>query len=447
MGLNTNSRKSPQTQALPLNNMKPIRVGFLGLGTVGQGVWEQLLAKSVLWEEKLGCSITPVLAAVRNPSKPRDIHATPDQITGDSDAVVTHPDVDLVIELIGGTEEAKRLTLLAFANGKSVISANKALICEHGKELLEAARDAGVHYLYEASVAGGIPIVKVLQESLTGNRIACIQGILNGTSNYILTRMEREELAYTVALSEAKSLGYVEEDEALDLDGFDAAHKLLILTYLCFNQWFPIADITIEGIRPVSLIDIRAAAHLKCKVKLIATLREYPEAGEIACSVRPCLVPLTNNLSSVDDAYNGLRIQGDIVGTTFLIGRGAGRYPTTSSILSDVVDYCRSNRTNRSTSDSNHYRLATADRIIQCYYLRFEVDDVKGVLSEITLVLSQHDISISTIEQVLNPAQHSASIMLTTHQCSDASILEVRRILSNRSFLLSAMVVFPILDS
>ena len=427
--------------------MKTIRIGFLGLGTVGQGVWEQLIQKSSVWKQHLDVEIVPEVAAVRNVQKKRDIDIATERLTTDTDSVVTRTDIDLVIELIGGIEEAKRLTLLAFKHGKSVISANKALIAQHGEELLLAAKEAGVQYFYEASVAGGIPIIKVIREAFVGNRIESLQGILNGTSNYILTRMERERISYQEALKEAKALGYVEQDESLDLDGIDAAHKVIILAYLCFHQWFPIDKIHAEGIRNISLKDIKAAEKHGFRIKLIATLKELPEVRQIECSVRPCLVPLSNNLASVNEVYNGVCIQGDIVGTSFLIGRGAGREPTSSAVLSDIVDFCRNDSQQTLLACPSNYALSTPDRSLQSYYLRIEVADVKGVMSDITQALSGNDISISTIDQVLNEAEGSASIMLTTHTCSEESIRNVHQIITNRDYLRNDIVIFPILKS
>lgn len=426
--------------------MKTIRIGFLGLGTVGQGVWQQLIDKSQVWNEKLGVQFEPVKASVRDLGKQRDISITGDRLTTDSASIVSDPNIDVIIELIGGVTAARELTLQAFANGKSVITANKALICEHGHALLEAASRAGVQYLFEASVAGGIPIIKVVQEAFVGNRIHSLQGILNGTSNYILTRMERASIPYPEALAEAKALGYVEEDESLDLDGFDAAHKLIILAYLCYHQWFPIQEIHVEGIRAVSLHDMRAAARQGYKIKLIATLRKVADSQRIECSVRPSLVPVKNNLATVDDAFNGICIMGDIVGTSFLIGRGAGREPTTSAVLSDIADLVRHPKERKLVKSNPDATLATPDQILQSYYLRLEVEDVRGVLSEITRILSRNNISISTIDQILDAENASASITLTTHVCSDQSVKQACDTLRTYSFVKAGIVVFPILE-
>jgi len=427
--------------------MKTIRVGFLGLGTVGQGVWEQLILKSSVWREKLGVEFIPVKASVRDLTKKRDISIPATSLTTDSHSIVTDPSIDIVVELIGGIEAARALTLEAFENGKSVITANKALICEYGKELLEIAAQKGVQYLYEASVAGGIPIIKVIREAFVGNHIQSLQGILNGTSNYILTRMERDSLSYREALSGAKKLGYVEQDEALDLDGIDAAHKLIILAYLCYHRWFSLKDIHVEGIRSVSLKDIRAAEELGYKIKLIGTLRELEDGKSIQCSVRPSLVPLSNNLSAVHDAFNGICIQGDIVGTSFLIGRGAGREPTTSAVLSDIVDFVRKETKGRIVNSAHPVTIANDSQFTQPYYLRIEVEDLKGVLSEITHILSTNDISISTIDQTIDKGNKSASISMTTHACTDHSVKQACRSIRGRPFIKGNIVVLPILEA
>ncbi len=431
--------------------MKEIKVGFLGLGTVGQGVWDQLIRKAPIWEERFGAKLTPVVAAVKNIDKKRDIELSADQLTLDTESIVNNPDIDLVIELMGGTEQAKALTETAFKNGKSVISANKALICEHGHSLLESMQANGVEYHFEASVGGGIPIIKAVREAFVGNKISSIMGILNGTSNYMLTRMQRAGLNYPDALKEAQDLGYVEQDESLDLDGIDAAHKLLILVYLCYNQWFSLDDIHVEGIREVSKQDIQAAKQLGYKIKLLANFSVDEANRQLAISVRPTLISKTNNLANVDDVYNGVKVDGDIVGSSYLIGKGAGRDATTSAVLSDVADYIRSKSHRMAPSSGipsnqpvDSYSLATPDLVSQAYYIRFEVEDVKGVLSAITQKLSDCDISISTIKQTIK-GEGSATIILTTHESKEIDVNHAIEAINTHTFMRQAPVIFPIL--
>ena len=269
-----------------------IRVGILGFGTVGQGTWKHLVENAQSLKKILGVEVLPTRASVRDLSKDRKLAIDADALTDDSFSIVDDPSIDLICELIGGIEEAKALTLRAFANGKSVVTANKALICEHGEELFSEAEKAGVRYAFEASVAGGIPIIKVLRESLVANEFPLIYGILNGTSNYILTRMENEEASFEEVLHDARELGYVEADESLDLDGVDAAHKAVILAYLAHGMWISLKDITVEGIRKISNEDLLAARKLGCKIKLIGVIRRNFENNHISVGIYPALVPV-----------------------------------------------------------------------------------------------------------------------------------------------------------
>ena len=249
-----------------MNEIKELKVGILGFGTVGQGTWKHLFENEKAWEKILGIRLIPTRASVRSLDKKRMLKIDSSCLTTNSLSIVEDPDIDIICELIGGIEEARELTLLAFKTGKPVITANKALICEHGDELFQAAEKAGVRYAFEASVAGGIPIIKVLRESLVANEFPLIYGIMNGTSNYILTRMENEGASFDQVLLDARELGYVEADEALDLDGYDAAHKAVILAYLAHGMWINLEDITVEGIRQISNTDLAAARDLGCKI-------------------------------------------------------------------------------------------------------------------------------------------------------------------------------------
>ena len=315
-----------------------IRVGILGFGTVGQGTWKHLVENAQSLKKILGVEVLPTRASVRDLSKDRKLRIDADALTDDSFSIVDDPSIDLICELIGGIDEAKALTLRAFANGKSVVTANKALICEHGEELFSEAEKAGVRYAFEASVAGGIPIIKVLRESLVANEFPLIYGILNGTSNYILTRMENEEASFEEVLHDARELGYVEADESLDLDGVDAAHKAVILAYLAHGMWISLKDITVEGIRKISNEDLLAARKLGCKIKLIGVIRRNFENNHISVGIYPALVPVGEIIARTDGVYNGVSLTGTVVGTVVLTGRGAGQDPTAGSVISDIVD-------------------------------------------------------------------------------------------------------------
>jgi homoserine dehydrogenase len=320
------------------NSPTSLRVGILGLGTVGQGTWKYLTENASFWPKILGVNLVPYRASVRSLSKDRSVEISSTQLTTDSLSIVDDPEIELICELMGGVDEARNLTLRAFANGKSVVTANKALICEHGEELFQAAEKAGVGYGFEASVAGGIPIIKVLRESLVANEFPMIYGILNGTSNYILTRMEKEGASFEAVLKDARELGYVEADESLDLDGVDAAHKAVILAYLAHGIWVNLEEVTVEGIRRISNEDLEAAKSLGCRIKLIGVIRRNFSNNHVSVAVHPALIPLEETIAQTDGVHNGVCLNGSVVGTVVLTGRGAGQDPTASSVISDLVD-------------------------------------------------------------------------------------------------------------
>jgi homoserine dehydrogenase len=340
---------------------------------------------------------------------------------------VEDPNIDIVCELIGGIDEAKELTLRAFKMGKPVITANKALICEHGAELFRAAEEAGVRYAFEASVAGGIPIIKVLRESLVANEFPLIYGIMNGTSNYILTRMENEGASFDEVLGDARELGYVEADEALDLDGIDAAHKAVILGYLAHGIWIELKDATVEGIRRISNEDLAAARELDCKIKLIGVIRRSFEKNYVSVGVYPALVPINEIIAQTDGVFNGISLTGTVVGTVVLTGRGAGQDPTAGSVISDIVDVVKGMQGSALPPKLLHVTPdecipAPSQEISGCFYLRLSVDDRPGQLAKVAEKLSAHGVSLATVSQTPDNQSQSASIILTTHQTNEHSI-------------------------
>ena len=404
-----------------------IRVGILGFGTVGQGTWKHLVENAESLKKILGVEVLPVRASVRDLTKDRKLAIEADALTDDSLSIVDDPAIDLICELIGGIEEAKALTLRAFANGKSVVTANKALICEHGEELFSEAEKADVRYAFEASVAGGIPIIKVLRESLVANEFPLIYGILNGTSNYILTRMESEGASFDDILSDARELGYVEADESLDLDGVDAAHKAVILAYLAHGMWISLKDITVEGIRKISNEDLLAARKLGCKIKLIGVIRRNFENNHISVGIHPALVPVGEIIARTDGVYNGVSLTGTVVGTVVLTGRGAGQDPTAGSVISDIVDVVKGMKGMNSQPKLLHVTpdectAATAREICGCFYLRLRVDDRPGQLAKIAECLAEREVSLATVSQTPKDEDTSAQIILTTHETNEHSI-------------------------
>ena len=428
-----------------------IRIGILGFGTVGQGTWKHLSENAESLERILGVRLEPVRASVRDLSKERGVAIPADRLTTDSQSIVDDPSIDVVCELIGGVDEARELTMRAFANGKHVVTANKALICEHGEELFEAAEKADVRYAFEASVAGGIPIIKVLRESLVANEFPLIYGILNGTSNYILTRMEREGLDFEVVLADARELGYVEADESLDLDGIDAAHKAVILAYLAHGMWFPIEDMSIEGIRRISPEDLQAARELDCKIKLIAVIRRNFENNHVSAGVYPALVPMREVIARTNGVYNGVSVTGTVAGTTVLTGRGAGQDPTASSVVGDVVDIVKS-ITGAAPPPKllhvtpNECAPAAAREVTGSFYLRLTVDDRPGQLARVAETLSDQEVSIATVSQALMEGRTAASLILTTHETNEHSIGLAMEKLEKLPGVLEAPVLFRMFD-
>ena len=410
-----------------MNDKKVLRVGILGYGTVGQGTWKHLQENEKAWEKILGVQLIPTRASVRSLSKKRSLEIDSTFLTTDSLSIVEDPNIDIVCELIGGIDEAKELTLRAFKMGKPVITANKALICEHGAELFRAAEEAGVRYAFEASVAGGIPIIKVLRESLVANEFPLIYGIMNGTSNYILTRMENEGASFDEVLGDARELGYVEADEALDLDGIDAAHKAVILGYLAHGIWIELKDATVEGIRRISNEDLAAARELDCKIKLIGVIRRSFEKNYVSVGVYPALVPINEIIAQTDGVFNGISLTGTVVGTVVLTGRGVGQDPTAGSVISDIVDVVKGMQGSALPPKLLHVTPdecipAPSQEISGCFYLRLSVDDRPGQLAKVAEKLSAHGVSLATVSQTPDNQSQSASIILTTHQTNEHSI-------------------------
>lgn len=434
-----------------MSELQTIKVGILGFGTVGQGTWKHLVENAESLKKILGVEVIPTRASVRDLSKERKIPIGVDQLTEDSLSIVEDPEIDLICELIGGIEEAKNLTLRAFEKGKSVVTANKALICEHGEELFSAAENAGVRYAFEASVAGGIPIIKVLRESLVANEFPLIYGILNGTSNYILTRMEKEGASFDEVLSDARDLGYVEADESLDLDGVDAAHKAVILSYLAHGMWINLEEITVEGIREISNADLLAARKLGCKIKLIGVIRRNFDNNHISVGVYPALVPIGEIIARTDGVYNGVSLTGTVVGTVVLTGRGAGQDPTAGSVVSDIVDVVKAMKGMTSQPKLLHVTpdectAATAREVLGRFYLRLHVDDRPGQLAKIAECLSENEVSLATVSQTPQGNDSSASIILTTHETNEHSIELAIKALKQLPGIKQSPVLFRMFD-
>ena len=432
-----------------------IRIGLLGLGTVGQGVWKHLSRERQPFERRLGARLQLVCAAVQSKKRKRSVRISTTKLTEDPFAVVDDPNIDIICELIGGSGIARELTLRALQSGKSVVTANKALISEHGAVLFNAARRNGGRYFFEASVGGGIPIIKTLCEGLVANRFPLIYGILNGTSNYILTRMEREGLPFEAILKDARKLGYVEADESLDLDGVDAAHKASILAYLAHGKWVPLRHMILAGIRNLAPIDFSYARDLGYKIKLIARIECALEKRALSIGVYPALVPLSEVIANVDGVYNAVSLTGDVVGSTVLIGRGAGQDATASAVIADIADAVRqrlghpngtlSLGASATPKPGEHNQLAKPESIQGRYYIRLQVQDRTGVLAQVAQVFARNKLSIAAMTQFENAHKGTATLALTTHTGNERAIAHTLRDLKRLKTVTAPPVLLRIL--
>jgi homoserine dehydrogenase len=416
-----------------MSKPRVINIGFCGLGTVGQGVWKHLSASRAQLEGRLGARLELYRVAVRHPAKARGVAIPAARLTTDALAVATDPAVHIVCELIGGTTVAREVTLAALAKGKVVVSANKALLCGYGAEIFKAARKGGGHYFFEASVAGGIPIIKALREGLVANRFPRIYGILNGTCNYILTRMEQEGASYADILADAKRLGFAEAEESLDVQGWDTAHKAAILAFLAHGVWVKTDQMLVEGITRITQTDIVYATQLGYGIKLLAVITRDFETNELSVRVHPTLLPRRLVLANVNGVDNGISVTGDVVGTTLYIGRGAGQDATASAVISDIADAVMLLTSGKSVvvpdeaaaihaGGRDGVKLAPLDHIRSRYYLRMDVRDQPGVLAQIATVMAQNQVSIESVIQRGSRLPDAATLILTTHQSNEQAI-------------------------
>ncbi len=440
-----------------MSEKRTIQIGLLGFGVVGQGVWKNIEKNRQALEYRLGAALEISQVVVKDASKEREVKVPVESYSTDPARVVDNPEIDIVCELMGGTDKALELTRRALEQGKIVVTANKALICEHGEELFAIARRNGGHYFYEASVAGGIPIIKTIREALVANRFKLIFGILNGTSNYILTRMEREGLSFEDTLGDARKLGYVEADEALDLDGIDAAHKAVILAYLAHGKWVKLDEIICEGIREITGDDITIAGGLGYKIKLLAVIARDFDANKLSVRLHPAFISKSEVIAGVDEVYNGVSVTGDVVGTTVLIGRGAGQDATSSSVISDIADAVSMLQGAPAPAiweeDEQAYRkiangleLAEKDSLSGRYYFRIHVKDQEGVLATVSDIMAKEHISFSTVNQK-EMADGTAKLMLTTHKTTEASVSRAKEALAAESAVIGGSVSFRIFES
>jgi homoserine dehydrogenase len=411
--------------------MKEIKIGILGFGTVGAGVVEGILKNGELMAQRTG--IFPKIGKIADLDikTDRGVKVDPSLLTTDALSVINDPEIDVIVELIGGVKLAKDFVLRALKNGKPVVTANKALLAEAGRELFEASAKSGAGLYFEASVGGGIPVLRALRDGLVGNKIKSMYGILNGTCNYILTRMEREGLDFDVVLADAQKLGYAETPPDLDIDGIDTAHKAVVLASLAYGAPVSMDSFTIEGIRGLSHREIEYADELGYRIKLLAAIREVN--GEIEMRVEPSFVPKKHLLASVHDAYNAVFVEGDIVGSTLYYGRGAGRLPTASAVIGDIME-AAAGKGGCSDWLLKHKALPvrSAENIsIRCY-LRLSLKDQPDVIAQVAHVLGKNKISIASIMQKEQNAGEQVPVVFLTHKALEknyaAAMEEIERL-------------------
>lgn len=419
-----------------------IGVGIIGFGTVGTGVAKTLLKNADLIRRRVGVPIELVRVADLDITKDRGVTVAPGVLTTDAKQVLVDPDIDIVIELIGGYDTAKRIILESIAAGKHVVTANKALLALHGEEIFAAATRKGVELGFEASVGGGIPVLRALTEGLAGNTIESIYGIINGTSNYILSRMTQEGHDFQAVLTDAQQAGYAEADPTFDVAGVDSAHKLAILVNLAYGTPVNFKDIYTEGITNITPTDIAYAKQFGCTIKLLGIAKCVN--GEIEARVHPTMLPSTSPIAQVEDVYNAIQLVGDAVGDVVLYGRGAGSMPTGSAVVSDVIAIGRNilkgaiGRVPVASFQQDHrrpLRLRAMEEICSLYYLRFTVVDRPGVLAQIAGELGRCGISISSMVQQGRREGQTVPVVIKTHMAKERDVQTALREINRQPFV------------
>lgn len=417
-----------------ISALPPIRVGLLGIGTVGSGVFRVLQRNQEEISRRAGRSIAITMVADLDVERARAIVGDAASVVNDARAVIADPDIDIVVELIGGYGIARQLVMDAIAAGKHVVTANKALLAVHGSEIFAAAQAKGVMVAFEAAVAGGIPIIKALREGLTANRIQWVAGIINGTTNFILTEMRDKGLDFEEVLKEAQRLGYAEADPTFDIEGIDAAHKATLISALAFGIPVQFDKAYVEGITGLQAVDIRYAEQLGYRIKLLGITKRVANGVELR--VHPTLVPAKRLIANVEGAMNAVVVQGDAVGTTLYYGKGAGSEPTASAVIADLVDVTRLH-----TADPQHrvphlafqpYAMSDMPivpmaRVVTSYYLRLRVADQAGVLAEVTGILARAGISIDAVlqreaDQIGGEGSTQTDLIILTHDTMEGTM-------------------------
>lgn len=404
--------------------MKKIKIALLGLGNVGKGVWQIFQHNSEEIYKRSGYEIKIAKILVRDIDKDRGINVPKGILTTNIEDIFNDDEIKIVVELLGGITPAKDYMLRAIRSGRHVVTANKEALAAYGKELINAAREEGVLFYYEASVAGGIPVLRDIKESLTANKIEEIVGIINGTTNYILTKMTHENMDFNTALKEAQQKGYAEADPTSDVEAYDAVYKLVILTHLSFGVNVEIDDIYREGITKIEPADIQNAKELGYTIKLLAIAKE--KEGKLELRVSPVMIPMTHPLSNVNDAFNAIYIKGNAVGNLMFYGKGAGSLPTGSAVVGDIISVLRNNMTANTASDigSSEKKILPLKESESQYYIRMNVADKSGVLGRISTILGENNVSIYSFIQKEGKEKNSMPLVFITHVAQEGNVLK-----------------------
>lgn len=432
--------------------MKEIKIALLGLGTVGTGVYELLIKNSDLIKERTG--IKPIIKKilVKDIKKKREIEVDKSLLTTDIEEILEDPEISIICELMGGIEPAKSYILKALQRGKEVVTANKAILAQYGDEIWEEAKKRKRFLGFEASVGGGIPVIKTLKEALIGNNIKSIIGIINGTTNYILTRMLENNLNFKDALKAAQTKGYAEADPSLDIKGIDSAHKISILASLAFGFYIPVSEVYTEGIEEIDLMDLKFAKDFGYIVKLLAFALK--RKGKIEIRVHPTLIPENHVLTSVRLNYNALYISGDFVGDILLYGLGAGKEPTASAVVSDIIDAIEFSYFGKKpfikyplTKNNNFFNIRPIEEVEFKYYFRFSAIDKPGVLSKISGILGKNNISIASVVQIgRQKKKGSVPVVMLTHETKEKNVIKALKEIDKLDVVTAPTKKFRILD-
>ena len=414
--------------------MENVQIALLGLGTVGTGVYKVLKAQKEEISHKVGTEIQLKKILVRNTKKAAEKLDDPSVLTTEWKSILEDPEISVVVEVMGGIEPARSYILDALHAGKSVVTANKDLLASHGKELMDAAADAKADLLFEASVAGGIPIIRPLKECLAGNQISEVMGIVNGTTNFILTKMAEEGMEFQEALALATELGYAEADPTADIEGLDAARKMAILASIAFHSRVTFADVYTEGITKITATDIRYAKEMGCDIKLLGMAKNTPEG--IETRVQPMLIPSTHPLASVRDSFNAVFVHGDAVDDTMFYGRGAGELPTASAVVGDILDAVRNMvfhcRGRIGCTCYKEIPMKKMENVSSAYFLRMQVENRSGVLANIAGVFGNNNVSISQIIQK-SKKKNRAEIVVITDEVKEKNFQDSLAVISGMS--------------